>query len=609
MKHNPAALSAILLSAASLYFFNLPQYVQGGDTGELVAAGYRLLVAHPPGYPLWIWLVHFVTHALPMGSVFWRASFLSGLLSCGVLLVIGLPLLSGSLSALFLIAILALSRPFMEAALLPDVFALHALFVAAIGSCYLFAPTESRRFQWGVSFLFALGLSNHLTLVFLFPVLIGVLLETRKIKISLYNIFCSGTLGVCLSLGLYGSMLTFHPESAASWGLLDGVSSIWHHFLRSDYGTLKLVAQESHEDAGGLAGIGFFFQSQWLELCGILGIGVLAVLNGKKKFPVLFNSRAKVWGVTCILGIAFFLASNIKPQGMGEEVLRRFCVMPLVQLTLLSTFLVSNCGFKASARSAAISLALVVVIVLGSKALDIIGLRSDSAFEDYAINLLVQADRHKPALVITPNDNSFMGMRYVQEVLSKDREVGVVTPSLLFHPWYLRKVQMTAPGFKLSDPEKIWSARHIDLPSDLIAPNIQKFSVIVPTGYQDGKTFNTTFLGLGRLIRQGQGLEFDEASLAAVSLRTVYERRPVGLQSFSRGFLYSEYSYFYLARGLYDRSSGQTEKALEDMRSALERVPFAYPALINLCNLKHGMDSLCSEESVEAAKREGFGFF
>src|SRR4051812_10710784 len=89
---------AFLLAVLGLFYLShLPRFVQGGDTGELVAASYRLYVPHPPGYPLWIWLQHFFTHFFPFSTVFWRASLLSSFFAWITLLVVALPLRRSSL--------------------------------------------------------------------------------------------------------------------------------------------------------------------------------------------------------------------------------------------------------------------------------------------------------------------------------------------------------------------------------------------------------------------------------------------------------------------------------------------------------------------------------
>lgn len=596
------ALFTTIGSTALFYFTHLPRYVQGGDSGELVVAAYRLLVAHPPGYPLWIWLQYIFTHIIPIGSVFWRASLLSALFASGALLIIGLTLYRRSLCTLFCVPILALSTAFIEGALLPDVFSLHALFLAAIGSLYLFFEPDSKGFRIGIPFIFFLGIAHHLTMIFLFPIILGVFYEVRREKVALPDTLLSAGFGMCITILLYGSMLLFHTQDRFSWGTLDGPIAIWHHFLRSDYGTFRLAAEEK---IGTFGGVWFFVRSSWLELCGLLGISMIVILNNK---CLLFERRALVWGSSCLLAVAFFYVANVVPIGMGEEVLHRFCIIPILQITLLVAYLVQKGSLTIRYQIVLIFLALTISTTLGFRALDFVGLHNDSIFEDYASNMLNQAEQYKPAVVLTQNENAYFGMRYIQAILSRDQDVLVVIPNLFFHPWYLKKIQQIAQNFQLSDPRKIWSTRKLDIEKDLLGPNMKNFSIIVSKGYQNGKNYHTTFLGLGRIVQEGSGLDFNDESPNKLQLRTLYKEHSIKPQNFSKGLLYSEYSHFYLARGLFKFASGHKDKALEDWKTALNRVPFALPALTNFCNLKNNADPLCTETNLAETRAEANRF-
>jgi len=48
------------------------------DVGELQFVGYVLGTAHPTGYPLYTMLSWAFTHAVPLGTVAWRAGSASG---------------------------------------------------------------------------------------------------------------------------------------------------------------------------------------------------------------------------------------------------------------------------------------------------------------------------------------------------------------------------------------------------------------------------------------------------------------------------------------------------------------------------------------------------
>lgn len=597
------ALITLVAVLGLFYSLNLPQFVQGGDTGELVAAGYRLLVPHPPGYPLWVWLQHVFTHFVPIGSIFWRASLLSSLFACSALILVGLPLVRNIFDLLVCVPVLALSPVFVEAALLPDVFSFHAMFVAAIGSLYLFAKTDSKAFRLGVPFLVCLGLAHHLTTIFLFPLILGVMYESRKSKETLRDVAVGLCLGVCTVILLYGSMLMFNTKSSFSWGNLHGGASIWHHFLRSDYGTFRLAAEEK---TGTLNGFIFFFKTSWLEFVGSIGLVAFALLRSGR---ALLTTRTWVWTISCFFSLVFFVIANVTPVGMGEEVLRRFCVMPVVQFALLAACFVFHADMSTRDRRAVGAFAAVVIVVLGSRLIDFAGLHQDSVFEDYATNLLNQTAHHKPAVILNGNDNAYFGIRYVQAVLGKNPDVAVASPSLFFHPWYLDKIRQVSPAFQLPNFQNIWNSKKLDIDKDLIEPNFQLFSVVISKGHQDGNAFHTTFLGVGRMVSKGSGVDFDDNAASHIQLRTQYQERPQGPQSFSKGLLYAEYSHFFLAKGLSDLALGRVENAVKDWRNALDRVPYAFPALTNLCQLVKEGDPHCSHENRAMVQEQAIDFF
>ena len=51
--------------------------VQGGDSGELMAEGCQLGVAHPPGYPLFVLVAKAAVTVFPWGSPAFRINLLS----------------------------------------------------------------------------------------------------------------------------------------------------------------------------------------------------------------------------------------------------------------------------------------------------------------------------------------------------------------------------------------------------------------------------------------------------------------------------------------------------------------------------------------------------
>lgn len=71
------ALPCLILSLCLLS----PTVTRGGDCGELIAASYRLGIAHPSGYPVWC-LIGRIFALLPLGEIGWRYNLFSAV--CGM---------------------------------------------------------------------------------------------------------------------------------------------------------------------------------------------------------------------------------------------------------------------------------------------------------------------------------------------------------------------------------------------------------------------------------------------------------------------------------------------------------------------------------------------
>jgi hypothetical protein len=97
---------AVCLGALALYGATLAPTVTLVDSGELIVAARSLGVAHPPGFPLYLLLVHAAT-LVPFGSVALRANFASALF--GALAAAALTLVAAE--ALVLPAPVAPRRP------------------------------------------------------------------------------------------------------------------------------------------------------------------------------------------------------------------------------------------------------------------------------------------------------------------------------------------------------------------------------------------------------------------------------------------------------------------------------------------------------------------
>ncbi|MGE3262577.1 MAG: DUF2723 domain-containing protein [Bacteriovoracia bacterium] len=592
------ALGAIFffLCLAAFYFFCLPHHVQGGDTAELVAAAYLKLVAHPPGYPLWIWLQHFWIK-IPLGTIFWRASLLSAIFSLTSLAVLALSLRKNPLLLWLCLPLLALSTVFYEAALLPDVFALHGLFVMAIGCAFFFLGPESKSRRLLVPFLLCLGLAHHLTIIFLLPLLAGLAWEERASKTALAEIAAAALAGLALALLSYTSIFLLQTDSPYSWGEIRTFSGIWRHFLRLEYGSLQLSAE-----GNGVSLLPFlhFLGVNSLNLIPLVAFAGMILRwrpAAKKDFRFLCGSAA------LLASLAFFLLANVRPAGMGSEVLLRFHLMPVILCVLLAAYILNSTIITAYTYRIFYFIAALALVPFFFVVGDLVKLRKDSVIEDYATNALAEASRVEPAILLVENDHAYFALQYAKSIFGLAPHVAVASPRLFFHPWYLNKIQVTLPTFRLADPRHAWEERTLELEKDLLAPNIAKINFVFTRGFRPQGRYKTTFLSLGYAVSSGHGQEF--APRRDLLLRS----RPLsqGPQNYGKKLLFSQYANYFLAQGAADFTVGKKDTALAAWHHALAIVPYAWPALQNICRVTKGEDPACAPEQVEKVYSAALG--
>ena len=195
----------VVIGLLPVYWATTSQAVGAADTFEFQVVAPQLGIAHPTGYPLYL-LLGKLFALLPAGTVAWRlnlASAIYGVLAAAVVFRLGLELWRRPLPALVGAVILGLTPVYWSQAIIAEVYTLHALIVAV--ALWLMArlttgnspqPTSHERAradevtpgglvsgQWSVNsrpsparktmvalaFVLGLGLTNHLTTVFLLP--------------------------------------------------------------------------------------------------------------------------------------------------------------------------------------------------------------------------------------------------------------------------------------------------------------------------------------------------------------------------------------------------------------------------------------------------------
>jgi len=188
----------LTVSILVLYLLTLGTRVGRADSFEFQVVAPQLGIAHPTGYPLFI-LIGKLFSLLPLGSMAFRVNLLSAIAATtAVMLVYRLivRLTSDQLAAALAAMTLAASSVFWSQAVVIEVYALNALFVAIILSLLVrlmgdrstghqspIANHQSTNLPiYFLSLVFGLALSHHLTSVILIPpIAITLLLAWPKL--------------------------------------------------------------------------------------------------------------------------------------------------------------------------------------------------------------------------------------------------------------------------------------------------------------------------------------------------------------------------------------------------------------------------------------------
>lgn len=207
------------LTALAIYLLTLAPGLTwaygSSDGGDLMTAAATLGIPHPPGYPLYTLLGWLITR-LPFGEVAWRFNVFSAL---SMALAVGLMahwLFRNGQSAMAAVGaagLLAFTPLVWSQAIVTEVYALSMLAAVLL---FILAPAayHSRKRSFGFGLALILGLSTHLTLVFLVPALLYHL-QPRQWTSRNWQMLLAG--GLCgLLVFLYLPLRS--GQGAITWG-------------------------------------------------------------------------------------------------------------------------------------------------------------------------------------------------------------------------------------------------------------------------------------------------------------------------------------------------------------------------------------------------------
>jgi len=283
------------LIAFAVYVYTLAPNVTLEDSGEFITAAMHFGVPHPPGYPSWTLISWLFATLVPFGNVAWRVNLVSAVLGgltigtfCLLMIHSSRWLMRGVKGAAAEVidrlapigaAVGSLSLAFSDVmwsqSVIAEVYTLNALFLALTVWSFYWWMLHPGKLFWlaATAFLLALGLSNHHTLLFIFPALfLGVWFVRREIFWS----FVAGvTLVSCSVLAYFAGLSKKAPATLV--GMPGGAAAGWLFALAIVAGVAFLIFRPKDERKAwfGLC-VGLFIATPLLGVyCGLSGDSAL----------------------------------------------------------------------------------------------------------------------------------------------------------------------------------------------------------------------------------------------------------------------------------------------------------------------------------------------
>ena len=294
------------------YVTTMPPTVAFEDGGIFAGACATLGLAHPPGYPLYIWSCYpFAQLGDAIGIGYAAGAALTSAVAATATCVMVLWLvreMTGSLTAGLLAGgILGLGSAFTSQAQIPEVYTLNAALTAALLlTTHVYAHGGSHRWLWGMGLVTGLGLANHwplflisgpASLLWLMPAVSRVLADLKRPPV----------LGGCLLALVLGLVPYVHlfTVSADAYSFDDnfGTDKIAGYIRRDPYNNDEAVISFPYRllNTGQAT---FALIAEFFYVFGVAGLAGFALLARKRNW---WRLGGLVWGSLATTALLAFV--------------------------------------------------------------------------------------------------------------------------------------------------------------------------------------------------------------------------------------------------------------------------------------------------------------
>ena len=234
------ALAAAVLGPLAIYVLTLSHTVALEDDGLFLMAGAHLGIAHPPGYPIYTFILHLFMQ-LPFGTPAFLghlSSAVLGAFACGGVYLCARLLGVAALPALAAAWLFGVSEHVWSQFIIAEVYALNSLFFFAVYALLLYG-LRGKQCLWALiaaAALYGMSLANHWPLMVLAaPGLFFLLLPTRKTTLRRLPML-SGVAALGAAVPYVWMFLRAQQNPKISfYGSMNGLGDLWYHISRKGY--------------------------------------------------------------------------------------------------------------------------------------------------------------------------------------------------------------------------------------------------------------------------------------------------------------------------------------------------------------------------------------
>lgn len=441
------AASAALAVPLLVYLLTMAPTItwshDGADGGDLITAAYTLGVPHPPGYPTYCMLGWLFAH-VPLRDVAWRLNLMSAVGAALAALGLYAAMLERQRQEVDEIAVavglcaawsLAFASPLWSQALIAEVYAVNAAFVALVLWLAL-RVQRVRASHAALGLAWGLSLGTHLTGLALLPIVTWALAAGRRGR-SFRSLLLPWLSGAVLGLSTYAYLPLRAGRGAITWGNPTTLAGWWWMVSGALYRGYVFALPLEAVPARLLALARYLvygFGPTGVAL-SVIGMGALV----RRQRGLLVAS-----GLSWLLYVAYAIGYDTTDSYV-------YLIPALVVSALwLGEGLAESLGWLRSrlgrrwGLAAGLCLAcagLLPALVLNYRAMDV---HRDTLARDFGEEVLAAAP--KRAVLLTAQDAYTFTLWYFQHVMGRRPDVAVVDIGLLEYDWYRADLLRAWPG-------------------------------------------------------------------------------------------------------------------------------------------------------------------